>query len=123
MRIFWVLAIFVACLGLFGLASFTAEQNVKEIGLRKALGPSSKNIVGIFVRSFLKPVVASFVVGSPLAWWIMNRWLNQFAYRTEIGINVFLNTAILVFTIALVTIMHRTLTVARCNPVEALRYE
>ncbi len=121
--IFCVLAIFIACLGLFGLASFTAQQHVKEIGIRKVLGASTSNMVVFFLRAFLKPVILAFLVSVPLAYLAMSRWLDGFAYRTPIGVDVFVIAGILALLIALATISHRTMQAARGNPVEALRYE
>ena len=121
--IFCVLAIFIACLGLFGLASFTAQQHVKEIGIRKVLGASTADIAHFFLRAFLKPVLVAFVVSVPLAYLAMSRWLDGFAYRTMIGVDVFILAGALALLIALATISHRTIQAARGNPVEALRYE
>ena len=121
--IFCVLAIFIACLGLFGLASFTAQQHVKEIGIRKVLGASTSDMVVFFLRAFLKPVILAFLVSVPLAYVAMSQWLDGFAYRTPIGVDVFVIAGILALLIALATISHRTMQAARGNPVEALRYE
>ena len=94
-----------------------------EEGIRKVLGASTSNIVVFFLRAFLKPVMLAFLVSVPLAYIVMSRWLDTFAYRTSIGADVFVIAGVLALLIALATISHRTLQAARGNPVEALRYE
>lgn len=120
---FCILAVFIACLGLFGLASFTAEQYVKEIGIRKILGASWLDITGIFLRAFLQPVVLAFFLAIPIGYLAMNKWLENFAYRINIDASTFVFAGILAILIALITISYRTLSAAKRNPVEALRYE
>lgn len=121
--IFCALAILIACLGLFGLASYSAEQRTKEIGVRKVMGASVAQIAGLFFRSFLQPIALAFIVGAPLAWWLMNQWLQSFAFRTSIGITEFLLAGLLTVVIAIITISYRTIQAAQRNPVKALRYE
>ncbi len=125
-RIFSVfagLAIFVACLGLFGLASFTAVQRTKEVGVRKVLGASAASIVALLSRDFLKLVAVAFVVAVPVAYWGMSRWLDGFAYRVTIGPGVFALAGGLTLLISLVAVSAHTLRAATADPVKSLRYE
>ncbi|HEY1872685.1 MAG TPA: ABC transporter permease, partial [Chitinophagaceae bacterium] len=101
---FTAIAIFISCLGLFGLATFSAEQRIKEIGVRKVLGASITGIVTLLSKDFLKLVAISIVIASPVAWWIMNKWLLDFAYRKNISWTVFVITTIVALLIALITI-------------------
>ncbi len=120
---FTVLAIFIACLGLVGLISFTVEQRRKEIGIRKVLGASTSSIVGILSREFSRLVILANVIAWPLAYYAMQRWLEDFAYRTEIHFSIFLWSGILGLGIALATISFQTIKAALANPVQALRSE
>jgi putative ABC transport system permease protein len=117
------LAILVACLGLFGLSAFTAEQRTKEIGIRKVLGASISSIVLLFSRDFVKLVLIANMVAWPVAYYIMNRWLQNFAYRTDLGMGIFVLGGVLALAIALVTVTYQAMKAARANPVDALRYE
>jgi putative ABC transport system permease protein len=117
------LAIFIACLGLLGLAMFTAEQRTREIGIRKVLGASVGGILGLLTRDFLKLVLLSILVASPLAWWIMSRWLQDFAYRTDIGWSVFAMATGAALITAVATISVQALKSAMANPVKSLRTE
>jgi putative ABC transport system permease protein len=117
------LAIVIACLGLFGLAAFTAEQRTREIGVRKVLGASIAGIVALLSKDFLKLVLVAFAVASPIAYFAMNRWLQDFAYRIQIGIETFLLAGLLALAIAWLTVSYQSLKAALANPVEALRYE
>lgn len=122
---FSLLAIFIACLGLFGLASYTAEQRTKEIGVRKVLGASLGNIVFLLSKEFARLVAVATLVSWPLAYFAMSRWLQEFAYRININHQslTFLLAALLALAIALVTVSFQSLKAALANPVEALRYE
>lgn len=120
---FSFLAIFIACLGLFGLASFTIQQRTKEIGVRKVLGASVSQIVMILSKEFTRLVLIAFVVACPLAYVVMNGWLQNFAYRTEISVNIFLLAGALGLVIAWLTVSYQALKAALANPIEALRYE
>jgi putative ABC transport system permease protein len=120
---FTFLAIFVACLGLFGLASFTAEQRTKEIGIRKALGASVSGIILLLSKQFTKWVLAANIIAWPVAYVAMNRWLQNFAYRIDIGLGIFILAALLAFVIALLTVGYQAIKAARANPVNSLRYE
>ena len=121
--IFAGLTIFVACLGLFGLATFTAEQRTKEIGIRKVLGANTAGIVALLSRDFLRLVVLGFGIAAPLAWWMMNRWLQDFAYRVSIAWWIFVLAATLALLITLVTVSFRAIRAARANPINSLRSE
>ena len=120
---FAVLAILIACMGLFGLATYAAEQRIKEIGIRKILGASVNNIVNLLSRDFLFLVLISSVIAFPLAWWAMHTWLQDFAYRINIPWWVFLVAGVIALTIALTTISVQAIRAAVSNPVKALRNE
>jgi putative ABC transport system permease protein len=125
-RIFGVfagLAILVACLGLFGLAAFTAQQRTKEIGVRKVLGASVASLVALLSRDVLKLVLVAFAVAAPLSWFAMSRWLEGFAYRTPLGPLVFLAAGALALLLALATVSTQALRAASADPIKALRYE
>ncbi len=120
---FSFLAIFIGCLGLFGMASFTAEQRTKEIGIRKVLGASVSGIVRLLAKEFLILVVVANLIAWPVAYWAMSRWLQSFAYRASIDPLLFVLSAILALAIALFTVSYQAIRVALFNPVDALRYE
>lgn len=120
---FSILAILIACLGLFGLASFTAEQRTKEIGVRKVLGASLLNIVVLLSREFIKWVLVANIIAWPVAYFAMNKWLQNFAYKVHIGWIVFVLTAVLTFVIALLTVSYQSVKAAMADPVYALKYE
>ncbi|MFN3944783.1 MAG: ABC transporter permease [Allosphingosinicella sp.] len=117
------LAVVIACLGLFGLAAFTAERRTKEIGIRKVLGASSFDIVRLLAWQFSKPVIFANIVAWPVAWWVMRDWLNGFDARIALGPGPFLLAGFIAFAIALGTIAGHAIRVSRANPIEALRYE
>ena len=121
--IFAVLSIFVACLGLFGLAAFTAEERTKEIGVRKVMGASAANIILLLCKEFTKWVLVANIVAWPVAYFIMNRWLQNFAYQTKIGPWPFLLSAVLALAIALITVSFQSARAALYNPVDCLKYE
>ncbi len=120
---FSMLAIFVASLGLFGLASYTATQRTKEIGIRKVLGSSVPAIFVLLSKDFLALVLVSNVIAIPIVWYLMDAWLNGFAFRIDIGIGVFVVAAILTTLIALITVSYQSISAAVTNPVKSLRYE
>jgi hypothetical protein len=122
-RYFSFLAVFIAGLGLFGLASFVTEQRVKEIGIRKVLGASVSNIVALLIKEFTKWVLAANLIAWPLAYLAMNYWLQNFAYRAALTPWPFLLAACLAFAIALATVIYQTVKAAMANPVDSLRYE
>jgi putative ABC transport system permease protein len=121
--IFSALAIFVACLGLFGLATYTAQQRTKEIGIRKAVGASVPSIVGLLSADFLKLVAVAVVVGTPLAYLAVRQWLADFAYRVELGPTPFALAAGAAFVLAALTVSYHALRAAQLNPATTLRDE
>jgi putative ABC transport system permease protein len=123
MGIFAGLTIFVACLGLFGLVTFTAEQRTKEIGIRKVLGASVTGIVSLLSKEFLKLVFLAFLIASPVAWFFMNKWLQDFAYRITISWWVFVLAAFSAMSITVITVCFRAIKAALSNPVISLRSE
>jgi len=120
---FACLTIFVACLGLFGLATFTAEQRTKEIGIRKVLGATVTGVVSLLTKDFLKLVFVAFVIASPIAWFIMNKWLQDFAYRINISWSVFALAALLAIVITIISVSFKAIKAAIANPVKSLRTE
>ena len=120
---FAILAVFIACLGLFGLASYTAEQRAKEIGIRKVLGASVPNLVTLLSREFIMLVLVAFVLAIPLAYYLMNQWLSNFAYRVEISWWIFLMAGLTALGIAWLTVSYQSIRAALANPVKALRTE
>ena len=120
---FALIAIIVGCLGLFGLASFMATRRTREIGIRKVLGASIPSIIRLMSREFVSLVLAANIIAWPIAYYAMSRWLQNFAYRIDIGIGTFILAGILAFLITLVTVSGHAVRAARANPVDALRYE
>ncbi len=120
---FALLSVVVGCLGLFGLAAFTAERRTKEIGIRKVLGARTHEIVRLLVWQFSKPVIVANLIAWPVAWWVMRDWLNKFDARIDLGPGPFLLAGVLALAIAIATIAGHALKVARSNPINALRYE
>jgi putative ABC transport system permease protein len=120
---FTLIAIIICCLGLFALAAFSAEQRIKEIGVRKVLGATTAGIVALLSKDFLKLVMIATVVASPIAWYVMTHWLENFAYRTTISWVVFAITVIAAVGIALITISFQAIKAAMQNPVKSLRTE
>ncbi len=121
--IFAGIAIFIACLGLFGLAAFTAEQRRKEVGVRKVLGASVPGLVALLSKDFALLVVAAFVVASPVAYVLMSRWLDGFAYRVDLGPVIFVVAGLVALVVALATVSVHALRAATADPVKSLRYE
>lgn len=120
---FGLLAIFIGCLGLFGMASFTAEQRTKEIGIRKVLGASVVGIVRLLARESMLLVAIANLIAWPVAYYALNRWLENFAYRTHVGWEIFVLAGILALAIALITVSYQAISAALANPVDSLRYE
>jgi putative ABC transport system permease protein len=120
---FALLAIIVACLGLYGLAAFTAEQRTKEIGIRKVLGARVRDIVSLLAWQFSKPVLLANLIAWPIAWWLMREWLNSFDARIELGLMPFVASGLLALIIAVGTVTGHALYVARMSPAAALRHE
>jgi ABC-type antimicrobial peptide transport system permease subunit len=122
-NIFAFLAIFISCLGLFGLATFTAEQRTKEIGVRKVLGASMSNIVTMLSANFLKPILVAFLIAVPLSWYAMNNWLQNYAYKISVEWWMFLLAGLLTVFIALLTVSYQSIKASLRNPVKSLRTE
>jgi len=120
---FTILAIFISCLGLFGLASFMAEQRTREIGIRKVLGSTIKGITVLLSREFLKWVLLANLIAWPVAYFLIKSWLQNFPYRTPITFWIFLIATLGSLAIAWLTISYQSLKAATANPVKALRYE
>lgn len=120
---FTAITIFVACLGLLGLAAYTAERRKKELGIRKVLGATVHSLAGLLVKDFVKLVLIGMVVASPVAWYFMNKWLESFAYRIEIAWWMFALAALLVILLALLTVSYQAVKAALTNPVQNLRVE
>ncbi len=117
------LTIFISCLGLFGLATYTAENRIKEIGVRKVLGASVAGITALLSKDFLKLVIVSILIASPVAWWAMNNWLQTYPYRITIEWWIFAMAGLLSVLIALATISFQSIRAALANPVNSLRSE
>ncbi|PLX14860.1 MAG: hypothetical protein C0597_09465 [Marinilabiliales bacterium] len=121
--LFTVLAILIACLGLFGLASYTVEQRTKEIGIRKVVGASEGTIVKLVSKEFLILVSISILIAFPLSFYFMRDWLQQFVYRTNLGLFIFLLAGIITVTITFITVSFQAWKAANTNPSESLRVE
>jgi len=120
---FSFLAIFISCLGLLGLAVFTAEQRTKEIGIRKVVGASVSGIIAMLSKDILKLMVIASVIASPVAWLVMNKWLQNYAYRVHLGWWVFLFAGLVATIIALLSVSFQSIRAAMANPVKSLRTE
>ena len=121
--VFAGLAILISCLGLFGLAAYTAERRTKELGIRKVLGASVASLASLLSKEFLQLVIISCVIAFPLAWWMMSGWLADYAYRTAIHWWVFGIAGIAALLIAMLTVSSQAIRAALSNPVETLRSE
>lgn len=121
--VFAILAIFISCLGLFGLAAYTAERRTKEIGIRKVLGASAKGLAGLLSKDFLKLVAISCIIAFPVAWWMMHNWLETYEYRIKIDWIIFFIAGLLAISIALLTVSFQAIKAAMANPVNSLRSE
>ncbi|MBK7871956.1 MAG: FtsX-like permease family protein [Saprospiraceae bacterium] len=120
---FTFLTILISCLGLFGLAMFTAEQRTKEIGIRKVLGAGVSNIITLISKDFIKLVIIAMIIASPVAWWGMNKWLGDFAYRVDIQWWMFVLAGVAAIAVALITVSFQAIKAALANPVDSLRSE
>jgi len=121
--IFATLAIFIACLGLFGLAAFTAEQKTKEIGVRKVLGASVPSIVSILLKQFTRWVVLANIIAWPIGYFVMKNWLHNFAYHVDLKIGYFIVSGVITIGIALITVSYLAINAAHKNPIESITYE
>jgi putative ABC transport system permease protein len=117
------LAIVISCLGLFGLASYSAERRIKEVGIRKVLGASVQNIVGMLSKDFLKYVLIAALIACPVAWFSVRKWLQDYAYRITISGWTFLLIVVVALIIAFITVSFQAIKAAVANPVESLRTE
>ena len=122
-EVFTGLAIFIACLGLFGLATFNTLQRVKEIGVRKVMGASVANILTLLSREIVILIAVANIVAWPIAWFVMSLWLSSFAYHIDMNALVYLASAVLAILIALITVSVQTIKAAMTNPSNTLRYE
>jgi hypothetical protein len=122
-KYFTILAIFISCLGLLGISAYLAEQRTKEIGVRRVLGASIQSIVGLLSKEFIILIGAANIIAWPVAYFVMNRWLQNFVYRIDLGILVFVLTGFLSLFIAVATLSFQSIKAARANPVDSLRYE
>lgn len=122
-KIFAVLAIFLSCLGLYGLASFMAVQKTKEVGIRKVLGASVNNIVFLFSKEFLLLIGIAFLIAAPLAYYFMHDWLQNFVYRVDISWWVLVLAGLMAVVVALITISFKAIRAALANPIMSLRSE
>ena len=120
---FSCIAIFIGCLGLFGLVSFTTNQKVKEIGIRKALGASVHNILKLVTKDFIVPVLVGFIIAAPLGWYLMDLWLQNYEYKIDLGPGIFLIALAATIAIAIITTSYKSMKAASANPVESLRDE
>lgn len=121
--VFAGIAIFISCLGLFGLATYTAQVKIKEIGIRKVLGASVANITMMLSKDFLSLIVISLVIASPVAWYLMNKWLQDYVYRIHIQWWVFVLAGLTAILMAFITISYQAIKAALTNPVKSLRSE
>ena len=117
------IAIFISCMGLFGLATFTTEQRIKEIGIRKVLGATVSRIVAMLSKQFLKLVLVSIIIASPIAWYFMHNWLQDYTYRISISWWIFAVAAFTALLIAFITVSYHAFNAALANPVKNLKTE
>ncbi len=117
------LAVAIACLGLFALSAFSAEQRRTEIGVRKAMGAGVGDVLRLMLWSFTRPVLLANLIAWPVAWWLMSRWLDGFAYHAPLGVLTFIGASLLAVLIAWATVAVQSLVAARIRPADALRYE
>jgi putative ABC transport system permease protein len=123
MDIFSATAILLACIGLFGLSSYSAQQKIKEIGIRKVLGASVKSIVISLSRDFIRLTMIAIIIALPVAWWATAKWLQDFSYRTDINWTIYVAAAFLTILLSVVTVCFQAIKAAIANPVKALRTE
>jgi len=121
--VFTVLSLTVACLGLLGLAIYTAERRTKEIGIRKVLGASVQNVVLSLSKEFIRLITVALVIAFPIAWYAMNKWLQDFAYKTAINWWIFALAASVILIITFITISYQAIKAAIANPIKSLRSE
>jgi putative ABC transport system permease protein len=122
-NVFSLLAVFIAILGLFGQSTLAAESRIKEIGILKVIGAKTSEIVILLNKNFIKWIIAAFVIACPIAYFAMQKWLQNFAYRTSISWWLFLVAGMIAFIVAILTVSYQSYKAASKNPVESLRYE
>ena len=122
-KVYAALAIFISCLGLYGLISFLVVQKTKEVGIRKVLGASVQSLVYLFSKEFTILIFIAFILAAPAAWYLMHTWLNDFAYRIDIGAWVFIIAILASASIAWITVGYKALRAALANPIKSLRTE
>jgi len=120
---FALLAVLIACLGLFGLASFSAEQRIKEVGVRKVLGASILQVVFLLTKDFMLLIFIAFIISVPSAYYLSQWWLQNFAFSVDLSVLTFLLSGVISLAVALATVSYKTYRAARSNPVRALRFE
>ena len=122
-NLFALLAVFISCLGLYGLSAYMAEQRTQEIGVRKVLGASLFNIVRLLSADFTRLIVIAMVIAIPLAWWAVNKWLESFAYHIHVGWAVFVLAPVAALLVAWLTVSYESIRAGVANPVKSLRSE
>jgi putative ABC transport system permease protein len=122
-NVFTILTIFISVLGLTGMASYIAEMRTKEIGIRKVLGATISGILNLLSREFIKWIIVANVIAFPISWFIMNKWLQTFAYRMDLNIWLFLLSGLFALSVAILTVIIQTFKAAMANPVKSLKYE
>jgi putative ABC transport system permease protein len=120
---FSLMAVFIACLGLLGLSSYATESRKKEIGVRKVNGATTFELVTLLIKDFSLLILIAFIIAIPVSYYFSARWLDNFAYKTEIGIMIFVIAGIISLVLAVLTVSYHTFRAARANPVQSLRYE
>ena len=121
--LFSFIAIIISCLGILGLTVFSCQQRTKEIGIRKVLGASSFNVIKMLTRDFIKWVIIANIISLPLTYYVMNQWLKNFAYKTEINLWIFMVTIFFSVTISILSVSYHSIKTARAKPIDSLRYE
>ena len=119
---FALLAVLIACFGLFGLAAFMAEQRTKEIGVRKVMGASEKGIVLFLSKDFIKLVLIAIAISTPIAYLLMTRWLESFAFTVDVGPGIFVLSGLISILIALLAVSYQSIKASKANPVDVLKY-